>query len=250
MYNDVIDLRDFYSSPLGLTTQRIVRRYVRNIWPDTRGMNIAGVGYPTPYLRPFIGNTERVVALMPAQQGALKWPAEEGNIVSLVLEEGLPLPDVSVDRVLMIHSLEYSDQARKLLREVWRVMTEGGRVLIVVPNRRGIWARIDHTPFGHGQPFTAAQMSRLLRNNLFQPECWSAGLFVPPTRSRMILASANPIERLGYRWFQAVGGLLFVEAQKQIYAATGKAQETTRERRYARVVGGSEHKSTYNTYCL
>ena len=107
-------------------------------------------------------NTERVVALIPAQQGALKWPAEEGNIVSLVLEEGLPLPDVSVDRVLMIHSLEYSDQARKLLREVWRVMTEGGRVLIVVPNRRGIWARIDHTPFGHGQ-LTAAQMSRLQR---------------------------------------------------------------------------------------
>ena len=187
---------------------------------------------------------------MPAQQGALRWPAEEGNIVSLALKEGLPLPDASIDRVLMIHVLEYSDQIRKLLREVWRVMAEGGRVLIVVPNRRGIWARMEHTPFGHGQPFTAAQMSRLLRNNLFQPECWSAGLFVPPTRSRMILASVNPIEQLGYRWFQTVGGLLFVEAQKQIYASTAKAQETARKRRYARIVRGSEHSSTCNTDCV
>ena len=250
MYNDVIDLRDFYNSPLGLTTQRIVRRYVQNIWPDTRGMSIAGVGYPTPYLRPFIKNSERVVALMPSQQGVLRWPAEEENIVSLALEEGLPLPDVSIDRVLMIHALECSEQIRKLLREMWRVMTEGGRVLIVVPNRRGIWARMDHTPFGHGQPYTAAQISRLLRNNLFQPECLTAGLFVPPTQSRMILASANPIERLGYRWFQTIGGLLFVEAQKQIYASTAKAQETARKRRYARVVGGSKHNSTYNTDCL
>lgn len=207
-------------------------------------MSIAGIGYPTPYLHPFMEYSERVVALMPTQQGVLRWPAEQGNIVSLALEEDLPLPDVSIDRVLIVHALECSEQSRKLLREVWRVMTEGGRVLIVVPNRRGIWARMDHTPFGHGQPYTAAQVSRLLRDNLFQIEGWTAGLFVPPTRSRMILASAHPIERVGYRWFQTVGGLLFVEAQKQIYAASATAQEPAQKRRYIRVVGGSEHNST------
>ena len=249
MYNDAIDLRDFYNSALGHTAQRIVRRYIRSAWPDTRGMSLAGIGYPIPYLRPFLEEAERVIALMPAQQGVIRWPAEGRNIVSLALEDDLPLPDVSMDRILVVHALECSEQLRKLLREVWRIMTEGGRVLIVVPNRRGIWARMDHTPFGHGHPYTPAQVSRLLRDNLFQPESSNAGLFVPPTGSRMALASARPIERLGLRWFQTVGGVLFIEAQKQIYAgstSTSAASEPVLKRRYVRVVGGTERGSMRN----
>jgi SAM-dependent methyltransferase len=243
MYNDVVDLRDFYNTPLGHTAQRIIRRYIRTAWPNTRGMNVAGIGYPIPYLRPFLDEAERVVALMPAQQGVMRWPAENQNIVSLAPEDDLPLPDVSMDRILMVHALECSEQLRKLLREVWRIVTEGGRVMIVVPNRRGIWARMDHTPFGHGHPYTPGQVSRLLRDNLFQPETSVAGLFVPPTRSRMVLASARPIERVGFRWFQTVGGVLFIEARKQIYAgstAVSAVAEPSRKRGYVRVVGSTE----------
>jgi SAM-dependent methyltransferase len=248
MYNDVIDLRDFYGTPMGHTAQRIVRRYIRSVWPDVKGLSVAGIGYPIPYLRPFMDEAERVVALMPAQQGVLRWPSDPAhrNIVALTQEDDLPLPDVSMDRILLVHSLECSEQLRKMLREVWRVMTAGGRVMIVVPNRRGIWARMDHTPFGHGHPYTTAQVSRLLRDNFFQPEQSSAGLFVPPTRSRMALTSARAIEKIGYRWFQTVGGLLFVEAQKQIYAGSTAAAEPARARRYAHVVGGTERGSMRN----
>jgi SAM-dependent methyltransferase len=250
MYNDVIDLRDFYDTPLGHTAQSIVRRYLRSVWPDVTGMNVAGIGYAIPYLRPFMDEAERVIALMPAQQGVMRWPPDGGkgvrNIVSLVPEDDLPLPDVSMDRILMVHALECSEQLRKLLREVWRVMTAGGRVLIVVPNRRGIWARMDQTPFGHGHPYTQSQVSRLLRDNLFQPEQSLGGLFVPPTRSRMALTSARAIEKIGFRWFQTVGGLLFIEAQKQIYAGTAAGAEPVRSRPYVRVVGGTERGSMRN----
>ena len=140
---------------------------------------------------------------------------------------------------LLVHALECSEQLRKLLREVWRIMAEGGRVLLVVPNRRGIWARLDHTPFGHGHPYTQRQVSLLLRDNLFQPEQSVSGLFFPPSRSRIALASAPAIEKIGTRWFPTFGGLLFLEAQKQIYAgsATGATQPAPR-RSYIRVAGG------------
>lgn len=204
-------------------------------------MNVAGIGYPVPYLRRLKDEAERVVALMPAQQGVMRWPAEGENVVSLAPEDDLPLPDVSMDRVLMVHALECSEQLRRLLREVWRILAEGGRVLIVVPNRRGIWARLDHTPFGHGHPYTPGQVSRLLRDNLFQPEQSVAGLFVPPTRSRMALASAPAFEKIGARWFQTFGGVLFIEAQKQIYAGSASvADQPARKRAYVRVVGGTE----------
>lgn len=245
MYNDVVDLRDFYGTPLGHAAQRIVRRYIRSAWPNVSGMSVAGIGYPVPYLRGLKDEAERIVALMPAQQGVMRWPPEGGNVVSLAQEDDLPLPDVSIDRVLMVHALECSEQLRKLLREVWRILAEGGRVLIVVPNRRGIWARVDHSPFGHGHPYTPGQVSRLLRDNLFQPEQSVAGLFVPPTRSRMALASAPAFEKIGARWFQTFGGLLFVEAQKQIYAGSAKpAEQPARNRAYVRVVGGTERGAT------
>ncbi|MEC7488892.1 MAG: methyltransferase domain-containing protein [Pseudomonadota bacterium] len=240
MYNDVIDLRDFYNTPMGHTAQSLGRRHIRAIWPTVEGLNLAGIGYPTPYLRPFLGEAERVVALMPAQQGVVHWPADsknEGrNIVSLVPEDDLPLGDLSMDRILLVHAIECSEQSHKLLREVWRVMAGGGKLLIVVPNRRGIWARMDHTPFGHGHPYTHRQVSRLLRDNLFQPGHSTAGLFVPPTRSRMALASARAIEQIGLRWFKTVGGLLFIEAQKQIYAGTLSTPTPARARPYAHIL--------------
>lgn len=241
MYNDVVDLRDFYNTPLGHAAQRIVRSYIRTAWPNVAGMNIAGIGYPVPYLRRLKDEAARVVALMPAQQGVMRWPPDAGNVVSLVAEDDLPLPDVSMDRVLLIHALECSEQLRKMLREVWRILAEGGRVLIVVPNRRGIWARMDHTPFGHGHPYTPGQVSRLLRDNLFQPEQSTTGLFVPPTRSRMALASAPAFEKIGTRWFQTFGGLLFLEAQKQIYAGSATlAGQPARKRAYVRIVSGTK----------
>ena len=62
MYKDVIDLRDFYGTPLGHTAQRIVRRYIRSVWPDVKGLSVAGIGYPIPYLRPIMDAAARVVA--------------------------------------------------------------------------------------------------------------------------------------------------------------------------------------------
>ncbi len=244
MYNDVIDLRNFYDTPMGHAAQQITRRHIRNIWPNAKGLSLAGIGYTTPYLRPFLSEAKRVFALMPAQQGVIRWPPDthhqSQNVVSLVLEDSLPLPDLSIDRIMLVHSLECSEQSHKLLREIWRVMAEDGRLLIIVPNRRGIWARIDHTPFGHGRPYTVGQVSRLLRDTMFQPGEPLAGLFVPPTRSRVVLASARAIEKIGGQWFKTVGGLLFVEAQKKIYAGSSASAATVRQKPYVHLADGTK----------
>ena len=91
---------------------------------------------------------------------------------------------------------------------------------MVAPNRRGLWARIDRTPFGHGHPYTAGQLSRLLRDNQFTPLATATALFVPPLASRLWLTSAGALERVGERWFQRFAGVVMVEAAKQIYAPT------------------------------
>ncbi len=220
MWTDVVDLRDFYGSSLGQLARRYVRRQVRRMWPDVRGLSLLGLGYATPYLRPFRDEAERVLAFMPAAQGVLHWPPEGPGLVALADEAELPLPDESIDRVLLAHSLEFTEQLRPMLREVWRVMSGSGRLLVIAPNRRGIWARIDRTPFGHGHPYTLSQLSRVLRDNMFTPVESTVALYVPPSSSRMLLTAAPAWEKVGHRWFRTFAGVVMIEASKQIYAAT------------------------------
>jgi SAM-dependent methyltransferase len=220
MWNDVVDLRDFYETRMGEVTRHLVRRKIRAIWPDLRGMSLLGLGYAVPFLRQFREEAERVVAIMPAQQGILPWPPEGPNCAALADETALPLPDVSVDRLLLVHGLECGEQTADMLKEMWRVLTGSGRILIVVPNRRGIWAQTDRTPFGQGHPYSATQLSKLLRANMFTPIQTQHALYVPPTRSLTILSTAPAWERIGARWLTALGGVTLMEAGKQIYAGT------------------------------
>jgi SAM-dependent methyltransferase len=231
MHDDVVDLRDFYATSLGQVARRMIRRRLRFLWPDVANLRVLGIGYTTPYLHLFKGEAERVMALMPASQGVLSWPGEGPNLVGLADEGELPLPDNSIDRVLLIHALEGSEQVRSLLKELWRVLAGGGRLLVVVPNRRGIWARVDRTPFGHGHPYTPGQLSRLLRDEQFTPERSSTALYVPPTTSRMILRSAAAWENVGERWFTRFAGVALLEASKQIYAPVKPERARVRRRR-------------------
>jgi SAM-dependent methyltransferase len=238
MAADVIDLRDFYRTLLGQVARRMIREAVRRMWPELHGLRLLGIGYPAPFLSAIGGDTERTIALMPASLGVLAWPSEGANLATLADEGELPFADFSLDRVLLIHALETSEQAGPLLKEVWRVLAGGGKLLIVAPNRRGIWARLDRTPFGSGRPYTTSQLSQLLRDELFTPVATGTALFVPPSRSRMVLRSARFWERAGTRWFPTFAGVVMVEATKQIYAKPVAARAPKRRLVYTPATAG------------
>ena len=238
MWRDVVDLRDFYGSGLGRVVRRAIRAKVRAIWPNTKGMSVLGVGYTTPYLGPFRSEATRAIAAMPAGQGVLHWPDNGTGLTTLVDEIELPFADLSMDRVLLVHALECAEQARPLLREVWRVMSASGRLIIVAPNRRGVWARFERTPFGHGLPYSTGQLSRLLRDNMFTPTHSEKALYVPPVYSRMVLASAPACEEIGQRFFNTFGGVVIAEASKQIYAANAEPVKKPK-RRYVTLPQGN-----------
>lgn len=238
MWNDVADLITFYDSPLGQVARRMIRRRIRTVWPSTRGETVVGLGYATPFLRPFVGEATRVFAVMPPRQGVKHWPRNEPSRVAQADEAHLPLADRSVDRLLMVHALECTEQLRPMMREIWRVLTDSGRLLIVTPNRRGIWARLERTPFGHGRPYTIGQLSRTLEETLFAPTGTERALFLPPIRSRVLLKAAPAWEQVGRRWFTQVGGVLLMEARKSAYAPTNRA-ETARQPALAVVPQGA-----------
>ncbi len=219
MRPDVIDLQTFYRSRQGQLVRRLIGRQIRELWPDLTGARLLGLGYAVPFLAPLAETAERVCVVMAPSQGVSRWPQNGPNQVVLAAEEELPLADCSVDRVLIVHALECTEQSKHLLREIWRVLAEGGQALIVVPNRRGLWSLSESTPFGHGRPFSSDQLEDALRNNLFVPRQSATALFVPPSRSRLWLRTALAWERVGLRWARHFAGVLLMLAEKQIYAA-------------------------------
>jgi SAM-dependent methyltransferase len=218
---DVVNLRAFYDQPLGEVARRLVSRLVRARWDDHAGLCVMGVGYATPYLVDFQEKAQRVLAFMPATQGVMHWPLNGRSSSALVDPTMMPLPDSSIDRILVIHSLETGEHPRDLLEEIWRILAPGGRVIIVAPSRTGLWARLDTTPFGHGHPYSRGQLHDLLQETLFLPVFWGEALYVPPFARASLLRSAPAFERIAGRFSLPGGGVHVVEATKQLYRPIG-----------------------------
>ena len=214
---DVIDLRNFYARPLGGVVASVLGQELRSLWTNTQSLAVLGIGYTMPYLDRFRGEAERVIALMPDAQGAINWPPDGPSATVLASPSALPFPDSSIDRALIVHALETEDRPRDLLDEVWRVLTPGGRIIVIVPNRRGLWARIDSSPFGHGQPFSRGQLIDVLRETLFSPTGWIESLHFPPFSASYTIKSARFFERTGKALGLPFSGAHIVEATKLLY---------------------------------
>ena len=226
---DVVDLRSFYASPLGTVARRFLGQVIRRRFADGVGLSVMGFGYATPYLSTFREQSVRVLAFMPAEQGVVNWPSSGVSSSALVDTTALPLPDACIDRAILVHALETSENPRDLLAEIWRILTPGGRIIAVTPSRAGLWARLDATPFGQGQPYSRSQLRDLMRETLFSPVFWTEALYVPPFERRLFLRSAAMFEKVGARLSLPGAGVLVVEATKQLYRPIG-LRRTARQR--------------------
>lgn len=224
MYPDVVDLKSFYAGPLGSAACALISQSLRSRWDSLNGLALLGLGYANPYLDALREGAERAISFMPARQGVVAWPPGLLSASALVEASDLPLRDSVVDRVLLVHALESADDADGMMGEIWRILAPGGHVIIVVPNRRGPWARADTTPFGHGQPYSRRQLTELMRRALFTPIHWGEALYLPPIERRSVLRMASLWEKTGTYARLPFAGVHVIEATKQLYrpAIAGK----------------------------
>ncbi|MDE2183396.1 MAG: methyltransferase domain-containing protein [Alphaproteobacteria bacterium] len=215
---DAGELVDFYESAMGRAARRAVFRRIREIWPHTAGLRLLGYGFAAPYLKPYLGESERVAALMPARLGVVAWPSGRPLTV-LGEEESLPFADAMFDRILVVHGLEGADAVRILLRQLWRILAPEGRLMVVAPNRVGLWAQVEASPFACGRPFRRNELSALLCDTMFEPLQWTRALYMPPLKGRRFAQVSAGFERLGRRLLPGFAGVHLVEARKSFYGA-------------------------------
>ena len=217
MRREALELDRFYRSRQGLVAREMIGRRLAAIWPDAKDLDLLGLGFATPYLEAYRADARRCVCFMPATQGAVV-ASTACSAIALGDETHLPFPEALFDRVLLIHALEEADSLQASLREIWRVLAPEGRVVIVTAARSGIWAWLDSTPFGHGRPFSRAQLSQLLDDALFEPTAWSRALYTPPWKWSTNTRIARMWEETGERAWPALGGVILVEAVKRTMA--------------------------------
>ncbi len=228
MHCEIRTLRDFYASPLGQLAELSIARALTAVWEPSASERLVGVGYPVPWLDRFSPEAERTFCFMPAGQGAVAWPNNGVSATALIFDEELPLADSSVDRLLYIHALEHSENPRETLTEAWRVLSPGGRVVVVVPSRRGVWARFEHTPFGTGRPFSEGQLTRLLKDSNLTVTHRVEALHFPPLRRRFALRFAPALEQMGRRLWPIFAGVRIVVAEKRLYQGLPVTERASR----------------------
>lgn len=231
MHLDVVELRAFYDrTKLGRIARTELRQGMGLLWGETKGLCVVGFGYASPLLRPHLQSAARVLNLMPGQQGVAPWPRRGPNTSVLVEETQWPLEAGSVDRLVIMHGLETCERPAELLEECWRVLANDGKIVIAVPNRAGLWARRDETPFGYGRPYSLGQLETLLVRHRFEVETHINTLYGPPSQAKFWLKTHGFWTRLGRKLGARISaGVLLVEASKQVYVMPrGGLRETVR----------------------
>ncbi len=215
-----IDARDaagFYATPLGRLTAGLLRQKLAALWPDCAGLSVLGLGFTGPYLELWREQAVRCLAVSPRDMGPAPWPAGRASLSCLAEEDAMPFPDLMFDRILLVHGLEQADNARRILREAWRLLKDDGRLIVVVPNRHGMWAHAESTPFGHGQPYSEGQLGRLLGNLFFHVEAHVPALFAPPCGWTPMLRGFGLYEQTGRLLAPQLAGLTIAEASKDVH---------------------------------
>jgi len=232
MNPDVKRLIGFYKSPLGKIARMLVRDEVIRLAGNVERRRVLGLGFASPYLRFSLGKAERVLAFMPARQGASAWPREGPSHTVLCDPLEMPLTDAAVDLIIAIHTLEHVADAEEMMRELWRIAAPNARLIVVVPRRRGMWAAADNQPFGDGNPFSKPQLEKLLRDHSFVPEQWRVALHLPPSNRKVFIRFARFLERFGRLFGPLFAGVFVVSARKELFPAVPRRKKLER---YVRV---------------
>lgn len=230
MLPSAYDLREYYLSPQGQAVRALLHKRLDQWIPKDglQGAVVAGAGYTLPYLEAPAAGGAQTFAILSGQMGALAWPAGGAQRCVLAQRGAWPLSGASLDLIVMVHELEYAEDPASTLDEAWRVLKPEGRLLLIIPNRTGLWARAEKTPFGHGRPFTTGQLYEILRDRDFTLDRMTGALLAPPLRFDWYNRRVAPVMEYLAPFCSALCGVIVVDARKRLYAPiTGKKKPVT-----------------------
>ncbi len=136
----------------------------------------------------------------------------------------LPFEAQSVDLIVMPHTLEFTSDPHRLLREAERVLMPEGQLLIVGFNSLSLWGARQSAGKLTGHPFLPAREDLIAFTRLkdwikllgFELERGRFGCYRPPLASEQWLGRYAFMEAAGDRWWPIFGAIYMVSAIKRV----------------------------------
>jgi SAM-dependent methyltransferase len=164
-------------------------------------------------------------ALSPAGAGAaVAHHAPEGRSTVWCDLLDLPFEAQSVDLIVMPHTLEFTSDPHRLLREAERVLMPEGQLLIVGFNSLSLWGARQSVGKLTGKPFLPARQDLIAFTRLkdwikllgFELERGRFGCYRPPLATDQWLGRYAFMEAAGDRWWPIFGAVYMVTAIKRV----------------------------------
>ncbi len=172
------NLNSFYKNNLGKSVEIFVQQKI-NSYIDTRlNKVVMGIGYTEKYLQHFQDNKCTTLSLIPSFID--NFYCDKNDINVICEEDHLPISNDSCDVFLLVHCLEHSNSPWGLMAEINRILPSGGKIIVVVPNRVGLWSRRTNNPFGSGRSYTKGQLKKLLNSTGFFELEIDYSIYYPP----------------------------------------------------------------------
>ena len=225
MKKNIDNFKFFYLSFLGKTTSSILSKKISKLWTPFHKSRIAAIGFCSPFAHSINKRVQRLFFLIPSQFGEYHFNLKNKNSTALINEYTLPIDDSSLDRLLVIHSLEYITDHKKFLREAWRTLDKNGEILIIVPNSFGLWRTHYKKNLLSLRTFSYFELNSLLLNNFFTPIDFEYSLFFPTINNKYFLNKINLFEYIGRKFFKFFSGVIIVRAKKNYSAAILKEKK-------------------------
>ncbi len=159
-------------------------------------------------------------------------PAPGGSALVANLEE-IPLPDNSLDFVLLHHVLEFSENPHDVLREAVRLLAPRGHLLIVGFNPGsllGLRGAIERQ-FRLSVPWAHHRLSRTrLTDWLYLMSCeplgTARGFYTLPVQNRWLRRIFGVLEPLAIKLGLPGAGFFMIHATKDVFGRIARSKET------------------------
>ncbi|MEA3640120.1 MAG: methyltransferase domain-containing protein [Lamprobacter sp.] len=213
------DLAEWFKTPIGREVVQLERECIERMIENSFGHFLVQVGCMSDFRGAFEHSRIRSHVVL-SEPPCSDW---SGSPLRAKPAE-LPLAPVSVDALLLPHTLDFALQPQRVLREAERVLIPEGRILIIGFNPLSPWGlmrgalRHRQAPWG-GNQLTSSRLIDWLDLLGFQLEVRHWLLFRPPLRSAFS-QRLNWLEEAGTRWWPLFGGIYVVRAVKRVSLST------------------------------
>lgn len=208
----------WFDSPLGYALQAFEANHLRNVLPHLYGTVAAQLGR--------IGRLELLDSCIAPTRILLDPDRSADGARVQGLPEALPLDAKSVDVALLPHTLDFCDDPHQVLREVARVLSPEGHVVILGFNPVSMWGArriLTHKPRPApwcGNFFRLARIKDWLSLLNFELTHGQMLFYRPPFGSEGVLQRMRFLDKMGDRWWPLMAAVYLVVAKKRVVGMT------------------------------